>query len=44
MQDKSKLNYLTFFLTFFKIGLYTIGGGYVMLLLICKEVVAEHLL
>ena len=42
MQDKSKLNYLTFFLTFFKIGLFTIGGGYVMLPLIRKEVVEKH--
>lgn len=33
--------YLTLFLTFFKIGLFTIGGGYAMLPLIQEEV-ADH--
>ena len=31
--------YLELFLTFFKIGLFTIGGGYAMLPIIQKEVV-----
>lgn len=34
--------YLTLFLTFFKIGLFTIGGGYAMLPLIQDEVMAHQ--
>ena len=30
------------FITFFKIGLFTIGGGYAMLPIIQKEVVETH--
>ena len=33
--------YLTLFLTFFKIGLFTFGGGYAMLPLIQEEVLAK---
>ena len=33
--------FLTLFLTFFKIGLFTFGGGYAMLPLIQEEVVAH---
>ena len=38
MKDKLK-NALTLFLTFFKIGAFTFGGGYAMIPLIQKEVV-----
>ena len=34
--------YLTSFKTFFKIGLFTLGGGYAMIPLIEKEVVDNH--
>ena len=34
--------YLELFLTFFKIGLFTFGGGYAMLPLIQSEVLAHH--
>lgn len=34
--------YLDLFLTFFKIGLFTIGGGYAMIPLIQQEVVNTH--
>ena len=34
--------FLTLFLTFFKIGLFTIGGGYAMIPLIQSEVVGNH--
>ena len=34
--------YLTLFLTFFKIGLFTIGGGYAMIPLIESELVQSH--
>ena len=34
--------YLELFLTFFKIGLFTFGGGYAMLPLIQKEVIAHN--
>ncbi|WP_455714351.1 chromate transporter, partial [Anaerosporobacter sp.] len=34
--------YLRLFLSFFKIGLFTFGGGYAMLPLIEKEVVANN--
>ncbi|MBQ9694401.1 MAG: chromate transporter [Kiritimatiellae bacterium] len=34
--------YLTLFLTFFKIGLFTIGGGYAMIPLIQTEVITRH--
>lgn len=34
--------YLTLFLTFFKIGLFSFGGGYAMLPLISREVVTRH--
>ena len=33
--------FLTLFLTFFKIGLFTFGGGYAMLPLIQEEVIAH---
>jgi chromate transporter len=35
-------NLLTLFLSFFKIGLFTLGGGYAMLPLIQREVVEKH--
>jgi chromate transporter len=35
-------NYLTFFKTFFKIGMFTLGGGYAMIPLIEAEVVDKH--
>ncbi len=38
----TKVNYLQIFISFFKIGLFTIGGGYAMLPLIHKEVVEKH--
>jgi chromate transporter len=38
----TKINYLKFFLSFFKIGLFTIGGGYAMLPLIQREVVEKN--
>ena len=34
--------YLTFFKTFFKIGLFTLGGGYAMIPIIEKEVVDNY--
>ena len=34
--------YFTLFLTFFKIGAFTFGGGYAMIPLIQKEVVDNH--
>ena len=34
--------YLTLFWTFFKIGLFTIGGGYAMIPLIRTEVIDSH--
>lgn len=34
--------YLTLFLTFFKIGLFTLGGGYAMIPLIQAEVIDHH--
>jgi len=34
--------YLQLFLTFFKIGLFTFGGGYAMISLIQNEVVVKH--
>lgn len=34
--------YLSLFYTFFKIGLFSFGGGYAMLALIQKEVVENH--
>lgn len=34
--------YLTLFLTFFKIGLFTLGGGYAMIPLIQEEVINRH--
>ena len=34
--------YLELFLTFFLIGMFTIGGGYAMLSLIQNEVVTVH--
>lgn len=34
--------YLELFLTYFKIGLFTIGGGYAMIPLIQQEVVEKH--
>ena len=34
--------YLTLFLTFFKIGLFTLGGGYAMIPLIQAEVIDNH--
>jgi chromate transporter len=34
--------YLTLFLTFFKIGLFTLGGGYAMIPLIQAEVIDRH--
>lgn len=34
--------YLQLFITYFKIGLFTIGGGYAMIPLIQKEVVLNH--
>lgn len=34
--------YLTLFLTFFKIGLFTLGGGYAMIPLIQTEVIDNH--
>lgn len=38
----TKPNYKTLFLSFFKIGLFTIGGGYAMLPLIQREVVEKQ--
>ena len=34
--------YIELFLTFFLIGMFTIGGGYAMLSLIQNEVVTVH--
>lgn len=34
--------YLQLFITFFKIGLFTFGGGYAMISLIQNEVVVTH--
>ena len=39
---KTYTMYLTLFLTFLKIGLFTIGGGYAMIPLIEKEIVDRH--
>ena len=36
------MNYLTLFKTFFRIGLFTLGGGYAMIPLIEEEVVKRH--
>lgn len=36
------MNYLTLFKTFFRIGLFTIGGGYAMIPIIEEEVVKRH--
>ena len=41
MKDKLK-NSLTLFLTFFKIGAFTFGGGYAMIPIIEKEIVEKH--
>lgn len=41
MDNKSKKELLEIFVTFFKIGAFTIGGGYAMLPLIEKEVVDQ---
>lgn len=38
----TKVSYLKSFCTFFRIGLFTIGGGYAMIPLIEKEVVEKH--
>jgi len=39
---KKKTSLFDLFFTFFKIGAFTIGGGYAMLPLIQKEVIEEH--
>lgn len=39
---KKNKEYFTLFLTFFKIGAFTFGGGYAMIPLIQKEVVDNH--
>ena len=41
MKDKLK-NSLTLFLTFFKIGAFTFGGGYAMIPIIEKEIVEKY--
>ena len=41
MDSKAK-RILTLFLTFFKIGAFTFGGGYAMIPLIQKEIVEKH--
>ena len=41
MDSKAK-RILTLFLTFFKIGLFTFGGGYAMIPFIQKEIVEKH--
>jgi len=38
----TKVNYFKLFLTFFKIGLFTFGGGYAMLTFIHREVVDKN--
>jgi len=42
MEQNRKKNLLKMFFTFFRIGAFTIGGGYAMLPLIEKEVVDNH--
>ena len=41
MDSKAK-RILTLFLTFFKIGLFTFGGGYAMIPFIQREIVEKH--
>lgn len=41
MKEKTK-NVLTLFLTFFKIGAFTFGGGYAMIPIIEKEICEKH--
>ncbi len=43
MTEKKERNiYLTLYLTFFKIGLFTFGGGYAMLPMLRREVVNKY--
>lgn len=41
-RKRTPKEYFTLFLTFFKIGAFTFGGGYAMIPLIQKEVVDKH--
>ena len=40
--DSKMKRILTLFLTFFKIGAFTFGGGYAMIPLIQREIVEKH--